>query len=157
MALETSQKLVSESEGLLEKAIDPEKYILGPGDLFNIIVISAKTKKYKLKISPDGSIMIPDVGIVNLKDMTLAEGIKAIKTKMKQIFRTNEIYVVLQDVRKFKVSISGAIKKTSIVPASAVDRVSEIIDKAGGLKPDGSLRNIQLYRSGGENRCMSIY
>ncbi len=148
MALETSQKLVSESEGLLEKAIDPEKYILGPGDLFNIMVISSKTKKYNLKISPDGSIMIPDVGIVNLKDMTLANGINAIKTKMKITFKTDEIYIVLQDVRKFKVSISGAIKKTSIVPASAVDRVSEIIDKAGGLKPDGSLRKIQLYRSG---------
>ena len=148
LARETSQRIVSEAEGLLEKEIDPEKYILGPGDKFKISVISSRTRKYELSISPSGKMMIPDVGIVDLKDKTLAEGEKAIIKKINKVFRTRNIYVILFDVRKFKVSISGAIKKSSIVPATAVDRVSEIIEKAGGLKPDGSLRNIKVFRSG---------
>ncbi len=148
LARQTSERIVSEAEGLLEKEIDPEKYVLGPGDIFDIAVISSKTKKYHIPISPSGKMMIPDVGIVNLKGMTLAEGEKAIYNLMRKTFRTSNIYVVLYDVRKFKVSISGAIKKSAIVPASAVDRISEVIEKAGGLKPDGSLRNIKIYRKG---------
>ena len=148
MAVQTSQKMVNKAEGLLEKEIDPEKYLLGPGDVFKISVITSKTKRYNLAISPAGKIMIPDVGIVDLKGKTLAEGEKAIVNKMRRIFRTDNIFVILYDIRKFKVSVSGAVKKAAIVPATAVDRVSEIIEKAGGLKPDGSLRKIKIYRSG---------
>ena len=148
VAQQTSQKIVSESIGLLEKEIDPEKYILGPGDILSISIIAAKTKEWEIMISPDGRIMIPDAGVVNLKGLTLSQGEQLIKEKLKKTFKTDEIFIVLRDLRKFKVTVSGAVKKTSIVPATAVDRVSEVIEKAGGFKPDGSLRKIQLYRNG---------
>lgn len=146
LALQTSQKIVKESMGILEKEIDPDKYLLGPGDILNIAIISAKTRQLQVAISPDGRLMIPDVGVINLKGLTLSQGEKAIKDKIAKTFKTNEIHIILEDVRKFKVSLSGAVKKSGIVTATAVDRVSEIVEKTGGITPDGSVRRIQLHR-----------
>jgi protein involved in polysaccharide export with SLBB domain len=148
LAMQTSQKIVSESTGILEKEIDPEKYIVGPGDVITLAILTTKTKEYDLMISPDGSILLPDAGTVMLKGKSFAQSEKLIKEKIKKVFKTDEVYLILKDLRKFKVIISGSVKKTAIVTASAVDRVSEIIEKAGGLKPDGSVRKIQLYRAG---------
>ena len=36
----------------------------------------------------------------------------------------------------------------SIVAATHVDRVSEVIEKAGGFEEDASMRNIQILREG---------
>ncbi len=148
LAMQTSQKIVSESTGILEKEIDPEKYIVGPGDVITLAILTTKTKEYDLCISANGSLLLPDAGTVMLKGKSFAEAEKLIKEKIKKVFKTDEVYLILKDLRKFKVIISGSVKKTAIVTATAVDRVSEIIEKAGGLKPDGSVRKIQLYRGG---------
>lgn len=76
----------------------------------------------------------------------MAEATEKIENKIKTVYNTNEIYVVLEDIRKFKVVVSGAVGKPSTVQATAAERVNEAIDKSGGLKYNGSLRNITLYR-----------
>jgi len=148
VAMQTSQRIVEESTGILEKEIDPDQYIMGPGDKLKIVVIGSKTREYLIFVSPDGRVLIPDAGLVDLKGKTFREAERDIIKKLGSTFRTKDIFVVLSDVRKFKVSISGAVKKPSIVPTTAVDRVSEVVEKAGGFKPDGSIRKIQLFRSG---------
>lgn len=155
LARHTSEKVVQESTGLLEKEIDPEKYVLGPGDVLTIAIMTAKPYEEDITISPEGKLLIPTVGIVDLKGNNLAEGIEIIKNKISKVFKTDEIYVVLKNLRKFKVTVSGAVSKPSIVSATAVDRVSEIIERAGGLKFDASVRKIKLYRES-ENEVIRV-
>jgi len=147
VAMQQSQKIVSESGGLMEKEIIPEKYIVGPGDILSLSIVTSRTKDYDLVISPEGRIILPDAGIIDVKGKYLSEVEELIRLKMHEIYRTNNIYILIKELRKFKVIVSGAVKKTSIVGATAVDRVSEVIEKAGGLKPDGSLRKIQIHRN----------
>jgi len=151
LAIQRAQELAKESAGLQEKEIDPNKYILGPGDEFNIMVLGAKTIEVEATISPEGKLLIPEIGIVNLKGKTLAEADSLIRKQAAKIFKTNEVYFLLKKPRKFKVVVSGAVRKPGIVPATAVDRVSEVIEKAGGLKYNASVRKIALYRTEPKN------
>lgn len=151
LAKETSQKILEGVEGLLEKEIDPEQYILGPNDWLTICIISANSKEIDAKISPSGRLLIPEVGVVDLKGKTLAEAEILIREKVKRIYRADEIYTVIKKLRKFKVIVSGSVMQPAIVSATHVDRVSEVLEKAGGFKFDASLRNIQVIRDGQKN------
>lgn len=156
LARETTEKVVKESSGLFEREIDPESYILGPEDEFSISILSAEPKVFTAKISPDGLMLIKGVGVVNLKDKTLAEGKEIIKKKIRETFNTDDVFILLKDIRRFKVTVSGTVPKQNIVPATAVDRVSEAIERAGGYKHNSSLRNIVLLRKGGERKKIDL-
>ncbi|TAL70667.1 MAG: hypothetical protein EPN82_01720 [Bacteroidetes bacterium] len=154
-AVQRAQELAKESAGLQEKEIDPQKYLLGPGDEFTIMVLGAKTIEVEATISPEGKLIIPEIGTVNLKGKTLAEADTLIKKHAARIFKNNEVYLALKKLRRFKVIVSGAVRKPGIVPATAVDRVSEVIEKAGGLKYNASIRKISLYRNEPSN-CLKV-
>lgn len=150
LAYRTAERIVKETAGLMEKEISPEEYILGPNDVLTLYYLSTKSKQIDLTITPEGKLFIPEIGVVDLKNKTLAEAKELIFQKVNNSIKATDIFVGLKELRKFKVSVSGAIQKSSIVSATAVDRVSEIIDKAGGLKPNASVRKIILLQNDGK-------
>lgn len=148
LGYETTKTLTKEVIGLLERPIDPDKYVLGPNDELTISIVSSKSLQFKVMVTPEGKLPIPYVGIVNVKDKTLSESEKIIIEKVKKVINTDDVAVTLSEIRKFKVTVSGAVRKPNTVPATPVDRVSEAIEKAGGLKYNASVRKILLYRYG---------
>ena len=147
MAIETAQEAAEENLGILDKEVDPEKYIVGPGDEFQILVDLVDPISLKIKISPDGRLSIPSVGIVDLKNKNLSESYLLIEEKLKSSYKNVNSSVVLRDIRKFKVTVSGLVQKPMIVTATPMDRVSEVIDRAGGYKLEASIRNIKVIRT----------
>lgn len=150
LAYQTGQRIIKETEGLIEKEINPDTYLLGPQDKLLISIVSIRPREIEVEVSPEGKISIPEVGIVNLKGLTLSQAQDLIIKKVKNVLKVSEVNVLLKSIRKFKVSISGAVQKPAIVSATSTDRVSEIIDKAGGFKENASLRNILLNREDGK-------
>lgn len=146
LAEETAMEVSKESDGLMESEVDPDTYIVGPNDNFIISIILVEPVELKTKISPDGSLFIKGVGIVNLKGKSLNEAYGIIKEKVSKRYNTSEINVTISKIRKFKVIVSGQVNKPISVVASAMDRVSEVIQKAGGMKLDAGIRTIKLLR-----------
>ncbi len=146
LARETTNKLMQESIGLLEKAIDPNKYLMGPNDKLTVSIISAEVIELTDKITPDGKFLIKGAGVVDLNGKTLSEARQIIIEKAKQTYKSASIDVMLKEIRQFKVIVAGEIAKPVSVIATAADRVSEVIDRAGGLKFGSSERKIILWR-----------
>lgn len=120
----------------IEQAVDPERYILGPGDMLQIVISGSTELSYQIRVSPEGSLQIPSVGTIDVRNLSLA----AAKTKLTQKIRTkylsNELNITLVQLRTFRVTVSGAVFKPGIVTVYALNRVSEAIDQCGGfLKP----------------------
>lgn len=150
LAKQNAQQLAVESYGLLEGMLVPDEYIVGAGDEFTIVFESAtlskeKLGKLKIKVSPDGNLLIDGIGGVKVANETLASAYEIISEKIAKVYQN--FSVSLSDVRRFKVHISGASIKSCVVPATAADRVSEIIERAGGLGDSASVRNITLIRN----------
>ncbi len=150
LARQNAQQLSVESYGLLEGTIIPDEYIVGAGDEFTIVFESAtlskeKLGKLKIKVSPDGNLLIDGIGGVKVANETLVSAYSIISEKIAKVYQN--FSVSLSDVRRFKVHISGASIKACVVPATAADRVSEIIERAGGLGDSASVRNITLIRN----------
>lgn len=149
MAMENAKRISEETVGVQEKEINPEEYIVGPGDKFEIsILLGPETGTFaEATISPAGMLMIPEAGAVNLKELSLKEAKEAILKQINKYFVGDEIFVVMSEMRKLKVSVSGFVRKPISVKATAADRVSEVIERAGGVKNEASLRKITLKRS----------
>ncbi len=150
LAFQTAQRIVKETEGLVETEIDPKEYILGPQDVLLVSIVSAQPQELEIEVSPEGKVSIPGIGIIDVKNKSLAEAAKLIEAKVKSYLKIGEVGVTLKSIKKFKVTISGAVQKNAIIAATGTDRVSEIIDKAGGFKDKASIRNILLYRNEGK-------
>lgn len=138
------------ASGLMEREIEPEKYILGPGDELAISIITAKPKHYELTISPEGALLIPGIGKIDLKNKTLTDANILIENLIKKNLNPTEVFITLQKIRQFKVTVSGYVVRNGIYPATPADRVSEVIDKAGGLRREASWRNIILLKANGK-------
>jgi polysaccharide biosynthesis/export protein len=132
--------------GLLDGAIDPKEYIVGPGDEFIINIVSSRSEQVKASILPDGRLLIRNVGVIDLQNKTLEESYKLIETKVRKVYNSNEISVILSNIRKFKVTVSGQTFTQATVAATSTERVNEVINKVGGFDKKSSLRNIRLIR-----------
>jgi protein involved in polysaccharide export with SLBB domain len=118
----------------LEHAIDPEAYILGPGDIIKIVVDAREDYSHQVTVNPEGSIFVSSIGEIPVSNMTLAEAKKQVSGQLKSKYIADNVNVILVQLRAFRVAVVGAVYQPGLVTASAVSRVSEAITLAGGLK-----------------------
>ena len=65
----------------VDKPINPEQYLVGPGDQFLVNIISSENvANYVITVSPTGEILIPSVGIVQVNGQSLSSSIKEMAT-----------------------------------------------------------------------------
>ncbi|MBN2092432.1 SLBB domain-containing protein [candidate division KSB1 bacterium] len=126
----------------LEAAIDPEKYIVGPGDLFQINIWGAISEEHQVRISPENKMIIPNVGEISFKSLTLSHAKKEIEQAIVNRYRRAEISITLVGIRKFRVFVSGAVRNPGSIVVNANTRVSEVIQAVGGFKTP---INVQKY------------
>lgn len=148
VAYKIAQDRAKETAGLMESEIDPAAYILGPTDGLVVSIFLARPVEYDLVVSPEGKLVIPGVGVVNLRGKTLAESEVLITDAVRRVYKAAEVAIAMSRLRTFKVTVLGAVRKPLTVEATAADRVHEIIERAGGLSFNASLRRIEILREG---------
>ncbi|MBL7994811.1 SLBB domain-containing protein, partial [bacterium] len=134
----------------LETPIDPKKYKIGPGDELLISILGQVNEFFKTPISPEGKVIIPSVSVIDVKNLFLSEAKDRIIAEIRKVYPTVDVSVDLITVRRFRLQVTGFVKKDGAVEVSGVDRVSDAIDKADGSL--GSRRNILLRRQDGSIR-----
>ncbi len=136
----------------------PETYVLGEGDEVHISIFGSSQTEIHQRIGPDGSIQPAGSTKIFLKGMTLAQGRKAIKSKLSQhySFRQDQIAVTITTARTVTVSIYGEVGVQGGFTLSALNTAFNALAAAGGPTKIGSLRNIQRSR-GGKTERLDLY
>ncbi|MGB2697023.1 MAG: SLBB domain-containing protein [Candidatus Zixiibacteriota bacterium] len=130
----------------LEKAVDPDEYIVGPGDKM-VINFWEEYSTQEIIVMPEGSVLIPQVGSVKVSGFTLSQAKRIIKDELLKRYKKPDFTIVLTSLRKFKVSVTGSVEQPGTYSAFAHERISEIIQKAGGFTDSSSQRNIIVKRT----------
>ncbi len=117
----------------LEHPVDENEYYVGPGDIFDIIIGNRMETTFQTKINPEGIVILPDIGSVDVKGLLLRDAKKIIIDKIKTTFLDDQVSVLLSDVRSFKVTVSGAVFNPGLVIVKAMDRVTDAILLSGGF------------------------
>ena len=136
----------------------PDSYVLGEGDEVHISIFGSSQTEIHQRISADGSIQPAGSTKIFLKGMTLAQGRKAIQSKLSQhfSFRPDQIAVTITTARTVSVSIYGEVGVQGGFTLSALNTAFNALAAAGGPTAMGSVRNIQLSR-GGKVTNLDIY
>ncbi len=106
-------------ELLMEEYIDPETYVLGPGDMFSVDLQGEVQQSLRgLVVNGEGNIFIPSVGKIELKELTLDEARDRINDRIDEQFSETTISVSLDRPRPIKVNVHGDVKNPGsyIVP-----------------------------------------
>ncbi len=64
----------------------PQGYVLGSGDQLLIDIYGASQQSFDLKVSPDGKILVPNIGPISVGGSTVAAASARIKTALTQIY-----------------------------------------------------------------------
>jgi protein involved in polysaccharide export with SLBB domain len=137
----------------LEAPVDPDTYQLGPGDGVYLVVYSIHGIDQDLMVTPEGQLLIPNVGAVQVSGITVTEAQKRVKAALSKDFKSPEVSLSLRKLRPIKVNVIGNVLSPGMQSATVMQRVSEVIDHAGGFKTNSSLRNIEIRTLTGNIRA----
>ncbi|UCF78668.1 MAG: SLBB domain-containing protein, partial [Candidatus Eiseniibacteriota bacterium] len=154
--------LVEEERLLQEGPVNPKDYVLGPGDVLEIVVWGKVSLKHRLEIDAEGKIFIPDCGTLLLAGESLSRARDMIDSMIRSALREGSIETRLVSLREFKVHVSGEVDLPGSYTASAVTRVFEILVSGGrdtlkpSLRETSSLRNIEVRRRNGDTERVDL-
>lgn len=140
----------------------PQNYRLGPGDEVIIDIWGTSEDHLRQTISPEGSIMISQVGPVYLNGMTIADANRHVKGIFAKKYAgvtdaETDVQVTLGQVRTIQVDIMGEVATPGTFRLSPFSSVFHALYRAGGINSIGSLRNIQVLRNGKKIVGVDIY
>lgn len=142
----------------------PTNYKLGPGDEVIIDIWGASQMTVQQTISPDGNIVVENLGPIYLNGLTVEEANGQIKRQFSQIYAglsdenaTSHINLSLGQVRSIQVNVMGEVENPGTYTLSAFATVFNALYMAGGVSDIGSMRDVKLYRNSVEIASVDIY
>ncbi len=156
------------NDQLLEGAIDVNKYIVGPNDIFSLGIWGVINQPLPIIVSPEGSLIVPSVGEIKVSGLTLSEAKQKVVDGVKKRYISANITVTLISPRRFTIMVTGVGQ--GIYPVSSVMRASTIISfvindslslmKSGTYPLERlrfSFRNISLKRKNGQIQRIDLF
>lgn len=116
-----------------DREIDPEAYIVGPGDLLQLYIWGEWDRAYPLQVDPEGYILIPTINALRVSNLTLAEAKRQIVAASQEKYANVPITVTLSSMRFFTVYLTGAVVNEGSVTVHPLTRVSGLIETSGGF------------------------
>jgi protein involved in polysaccharide export with SLBB domain len=157
----------------IDKAINPDNYIVGPNDMFNLSIYGYINQTLPLIVNLEGSLIVPTIGEIKVNGLTLSETKDKVIRAVKKRYYSSEVSLSISTPRTFLISISSIVQKK--IEVSPISRPSDIInlifyDTANVSKltykynnpkeffnPEISLRNIELIRKNGSIVDVDLY
>lgn len=115
-----------------DRRIDPDTYLVGPGDVLELYVWGEFDRSYMLQVDPEGKVLIPTVGVYHLADQPLSRCKELINGAAQKKYPGVPITVTLASMRFFTIYISGAVLREGSQVVQPTSRVSDVIERAGG-------------------------
>ncbi|MCC8188388.1 MAG: SLBB domain-containing protein [Bacteroides sp.] len=133
----------------------PQDYRLGPGDEVIIDVWGASETTIRQQISPEGSILVSNIGPVYLNGMTVREANAYLQREFSKIYAgisgnepISQVKMTLGEIRSIQINIMGEVSVPGTYTLSSFSSVFHALYRAGGVNDIGSLRNIRVVRDG---------
>lgn len=126
----------------------PQNYRLGPGDAVNVDVWGASQESVTETISPDGTITIDGIGVIQLGGLSVSQAKARLRSVLGPRYQGSKIDLTLGQTRTITVSVIGEVKVPGTYTMSAFATVYNALYMAGGPNDIGTLRNVKVYRRG---------
>ena len=140
----------------------PPNYQLGPDDELNIDIYGYSEANYKLRVSPEGTINIPYVGVVQVSGLSMDQASQRIRAKLSTIYSNissgnTKVAISLGNIRSIKVTLLGEVTRPGTYTLPSLATVFNALYSSGGPTENGSFRTIEVIRNNRVIASLDIY
>ena len=130
--------------------IDASTYVLGPGDVLELVFSGPLMQEIAVEIGPEGRAVVPDHGTIVLGGLTLEQARAELGRRIGAVMRRDvRLDVELARVRQLRVFLAGDVKTHGPIELPATARVSDALRGGVLIDEHGSHRNILLRHRDG--------
>ena len=135
----------------------PQSYRLGAGDVVNVDVWGASQESVTETISPDGTITISGIGVIQLGGLSVSQAKAKLRRELGPRYQGSTIDLTLGQTRTITISVMGEVKVPGTYTMSAFATVYNALYMAGGPNDIGTLRNVKVFRGGRQISSVDVY
>lgn len=132
-------------------------YVIGPGDQILLRIWGHNSFNGQLTVDRTGSIYIPEVGAVHVAGQRFSELRPQLQHELSRVFRNFQFSVDLGQLRSIQVFVLGEARQPGSYTLSSLATVFNALLASGGPTVQGSMRNIELRRSGKTIATLDLY
>jgi len=149
-------KTVSTFAPQTSMAVGPD-YIIGPGDQFTLTLWGTTEGIYNLKVTKEGEITLPKVGVISIAGVRFGELEKTLKRHLSKYYNDFNLSVAMGSLKTVTVYVVGEVTRPGSYSVSSLTTVYGALFVAGGPTKLGTLRNIQVLRAGKVVKTIDLY
>ena len=127
-----------------------EEYRIGAEDTLQISVWRNEAMSKTIPVRPDGMISLPLLNDIKAAGLTPAELRQVLTTKLAEYMPTPEVSVILTDVRSFKVSVIGEVRRPARYELKSWTTILDVLALAGGFTEFAARGRIVVLRPNGK-------
>jgi polysaccharide export outer membrane protein len=139
----------------LSGPVDPKVYRVGPGDMFQIQVSGRVTRNWTLTVGPEGYLLIPSAGGVQVSGRVLTEARSEVAKVLQGSFQGVRIEMRLARPRTFRVYLTGQVNSPGPIEAIGSNRVADVL-RDGAIQGNGSKRRISVTHIDGTREPIDL-
>ena len=122
-------------------------YRLGPGDRLGLHLGGKNQENYEVMVSADGQIFLPTAGILQVNGLTMRDFRKLLEERLRNFYKQIDLEIILLVPKNILVSVIGEVNAPGNYVMSGLHTPLDAMNIAQGPTEQGSLRNVQIFRS----------
>ena len=122
-------------------------YVIDVGDVLSVQILGKIKVNKKLTVSRDGTINIPNIGIILVAGLPYADAIKSIQAFISQKFIGLEVFINLDLARDMSILLIGNASQPGVYTLPGGATILSLLHAAGGINEGGSYRSITHKRN----------
>lgn len=121
---------------------------LGVGDVFKVQVIGEEELTGQHRISRDGAIMFPYVGLIQVAGLEPPQVAALLAQRLRDdgYLRDPQVTVFVEEANSKRVTINGAVTRPGTFPLTSGMTIVEAVSQAGGFTAMASRNNVTVTR-----------
>jgi len=135
----------------------PSEYVVGPGDRLEVQLIGNTKGRHSLVVNRDGRVNFPELGPIAVSGLRFEQAKARIEARVTEQMIGTTAVVSIGDLRSIRVFVLGEAERPGSYTVSGLATITNALFASGGVKPIGSLRNIQLKRNGRLVQRLDLY
>ena len=135
----------------------PANYVVGPGDELDIKVWGAVDIALRLPVDRQGQIVVPKVGPVTVSGIKASDLDAYLKKQIGKVYANFELSASLGKLRSIQIFVVGQARNPGSFTVSSLSTLVSAIFESGGPSATGSMRKIELVRSGKKVSSLDLY
>lgn len=133
-----------------------DDYILGVGDEIVVTFRGQRTTTERYPVDREGQVVIEGLRPIPAAGRSFTDFRRALEAEVEASLLETEVFVSLGALRRIAVAVMGEVEAPGIQQLNSLSSVLDALIMAGGVKPTGSLRRLQIMR-GGQMLSIDLY